>query len=71
VISTRSILARSRSDSGRKIGEGEPGAAELWIDFKAILEQSQHIFNVLHSVQVYLVETYGMNAEWEAEMNSW
>lgn len=57
--------------SGNRIGEGVRGARELWIDFHAILGQSQHVYNVLHSIQVYLVETYGQNAEWEAEMSSW
>ncbi len=57
--------------SGEKIGEGDPEAEEVRIDFGTILEQSQHAYNVLHSIQVYLVETYGQNAEWEAEMNTW
>jgi len=51
-------------------GDGDPGGDELRIDFEAILEQSQYVYNVLHSMKVYLIETYGMNAEVQAELNS-
>lgn len=44
---------------------------EVVIDFEALCAQMKHVYNVLHSMQVYLIETHGMNAEWEAEMNSW
>jgi hypothetical protein len=44
---------------------------EVSIDFDALRSQMKHVYNVLHSMQVYLIETHGMNAEWEAEMNSW
>lgn len=56
--------------SGKKFGEGDPDAKELWTDFRTILDQSQHVYNVLHTMKVYLIETYGMNAEWERELDS-
>lgn len=43
----------------------------LWINFEQFLENMPHVREVLWMVDSYLVETYGMNAEWEAEMNSW
>ena len=56
--------------NGKVFGKEEAGE-ELRVDFEAILDQSQHVYNVLHSMKVYLIETYGMNADWQAEMNSW
>ncbi len=42
---------------------------EVSIDFEALRAEMKHVYNVLHSMQVYLIETHGMNAEWEAERN--
>lgn len=56
--------------NGKVFDDGDPGGDELRINFEAILEQSQHVFNVLHSIKVCLIETYGMNADWQADMNS-
>jgi hypothetical protein len=43
---------------------------EVVIDFEALRAQMKHVYNVLHSMQVYLIETHGMNAEWQAEMSA-
>lgn len=43
---------------------------ELAVDYGALLNQMKHVYNVLHSMQVYLIETHGQNAEWQAENNS-
>lgn len=57
--------------NGKVFGEVDPEAKELTIDYEAILEQMRHVYNILHSMKVYLIETYGMNADWQREMNSW
>jgi hypothetical protein len=44
---------------------------ELAVDYEALLLQIGHVFNVLHSMQAYLLEIHGANADWQAEMNSW
>jgi hypothetical protein len=44
---------------------------EVNVDFDALLEQMKHVYYVLHAMQVYLIETHGLNADWEQEMNSW
>ena len=49
----------SAFDCNRGVCTKRSGSDELWIDFKAILDQSQHVYNVLNSIQVYLIETYG------------
>ena len=48
-----------------------PVLNELYIDYTAMLQQMKHVYDVLNAIDVYLVETHGQNAEWEAEMNSW
>jgi len=39
----------------------EEAGEELRIDFEAILDQSQHVYNVLHSMKVYLIETSSLD----------
>jgi hypothetical protein len=65
--------ADPRSETFRYMGEtfGTEIGEELVVDFHALRAQMQHVFNVLHSMGVYLVETHGLSAEWAAEMNSW
>lgn len=48
-----------------------PVVNTLRIDHQALLYQMEHVHEVLNAIDVYLVETHGQNAEWEAEMNSW
>ena len=58
--------------NGRVFGVGEhAGEPELYVDYTAILAQMKHVYYVLHSMKVILIETHGINADWEAEMNSW
>ena len=57
--------------NGKVFGEVDPEAKELTIDYESILAQMRHVYNVLHSMKVYLIETHGLNAEWQREMNSW
>jgi len=42
----------------------------LSIDFPALLFNLQHAERVLSSLDAYLVNTHGLNAEWEAELNN-
>jgi hypothetical protein len=44
---------------------GQEEGEELAIDFRVLRGQMKHVYNVLHSMGVYLIETHGMNAEWE------
>jgi len=55
----------------RPAHERVPVLNELYIDYVAMLHQMKHVYDVLNAIDVYLVETHGQNAEWEAEMNSW
>lgn len=58
--------------NGKVFGVGEHSAEpEIYIDYNAILAQMKHVYYVLHAMKVILIETHGMNADWEAEMNSW
>ncbi len=50
---------------------GAPVVNELYVDYGAMLSQMDHVCDVLNAIDVYLIETHGENAEWEAEMNSW
>jgi hypothetical protein len=57
--------------SGKEFGKDDHSAdPELYIDFDAILAQMKHVYYVLHAMKTFLIETHGMNADWEAEMNS-
>ena len=51
--------------------ERAPIVEHLWIDYPGMLVQMQHARDVLWAIDVYLLESHGQNAEWEAEMNSW
>jgi hypothetical protein len=55
----------------RPAHERAPVLNHLYIDFKAVFYQMDHVHDVLNAIDVYLVESHGQNAEWEAEMNSW
>lgn len=57
--------------NGKLFGEVDLKAEELKIDYEAILGQLRHVYYVLHSIKVYLIETHGMNADWQREMNTW
>ena len=58
--------------NGKVFGVGEQSAdPEVSIDYQAILDQMEHVYNVLHSMKVILIEAHGLNAAWEAEMESW
>lgn len=58
--------------NGKVFGVGEHSPdAELYIDYESILKQMKHVYYVLHAMKVILIETHGMNADWNAEMNSW
>lgn len=58
---------------GKSFGGPGPAGEQgyLWIDFDRLLENMPHVREVLGMIDVYLYETHGMNAEWEAEMASW
>ena len=49
---------------------GEPATDRLYVWFEALDKQMKHVRDVLWALDTYLVETHGMNAEWEAELNS-
>ena len=51
--------------------ERVPVVNTLHTNFEALLAQMDHVHDVLNAIDVYLIETHGQNAEWEAEMNSW
>lgn len=65
---------------GEKFGvEKEPAKREviartlrqnLWIDFDVLLNVMDHVHHVLEYLDVYMVETYGMNEEWESYLQS-
>ena len=61
---------------GDKFGP-DPGPAappvlnQLYIRFVALLETMQHARDVLWAINNLLVETYGQNAEWAGEVESW
>ena len=58
--------------NGKVFGVGEHSAdPELSINYNAILRQMKHVYYVLHAMKVILIETHGINADWEAEMKSW
>jgi hypothetical protein len=44
---------------------------ELYMDYAAILAQMKHVYDILSAIDVYLIETHGQNAEWDAEVASW
>ncbi len=41
------------------------------VNWSALLYAMQHVRDVLEAMDSYLVETHGLNAEWEDEQNSW
>jgi hypothetical protein len=43
----------------------------LAVSWPSLLRAVEHVHDVLDGMEAYLIETYGENAEWEAEMNSW
>jgi len=47
--------------------ERTPVLKELYIDYRSILTQMKHVWDILNTIDVYLVETHGQNAEWESE----
>ena len=49
---------------------GEPATDRLYVWFEAFDKQMKHVRDVLLALDTYLVEMHGMNAEWEAELNS-
>ncbi len=54
--------------NGETFGAEPKGkVGEVDIDFDALQAQMKHVYNVLHAMQVYLIETHGMNADWEQE----
>ena len=50
--------------------ERVPALDHLGIDFGALHYAMQHVRDVLNAMDVYLVETHGQNAEWDAILNS-
>ncbi len=58
--------------NGKVFGAGEHSSdPELPIDYEAIYKQMKHVYYVLHAMKTILIETHSLNADWEAEMNSW
>jgi hypothetical protein len=55
----------------RPAQERVPIVDYLHVDFHGLLDQMDHIYDVLNAVDVYLVESHGENAEWAAEQSSW
>jgi hypothetical protein len=49
----------------------QPVVNELYIDYAAVLAQMKHVHDILSAIDVYLIETHGQNAEWDAEVASW
>ena len=43
----------------------------LAVSWPFLLQTTEHVHDVLGAMETYLIETYGENADWEAEMNSW
>ena len=41
------------------------------VSWDALLYAMQHVRDVLEAMDSYLVETHGLNVEWEAEQDSW
>jgi hypothetical protein len=56
----------SVATTGQPLTATEP----LGIDFRALLFALEHAQRVLGDLDAYLVNTHGLNEEWEAELNS-
>ena len=41
------------------------------VNWNVFLRGIKHTYDVLEDIDTYLIETYGLNADWEAEQNSW
>jgi hypothetical protein len=48
----------------------EPHRDAIGIDFEALLENTNHAHDVLEAINVYLVESYHENEEWQSILNS-
>lgn len=46
------------------------GAERCHIDFRQLLQNMEHVHQVLEGIDTYLVETYGQNADWQAYLES-
>ena len=53
-----------RAEMGRKI------RYDLHIDFQELVEVIDHVADVLHYLDTYMIETYGQNEEWEGILRS-
>ena len=49
---------------------GQPMTDRLHVRFEALDAQMKHVRDVLWALDTYLVETHGMNEEWEEILNS-
>lgn len=43
----------------------------LRVDWQALLYAIEHVHDVLEAMHTYLIETHGLNADWEEEQRSW
>jgi hypothetical protein len=58
------------SRRAKKHAQGDP-VNPVRVDWSALLHVMEHVRDVLEAMDSYLIETHGMNAEWQAEQKSW
>ena len=43
---------------------------DLYIDFRTLPGVVQHVYDVLHYLDIYMIETHGQNEEWQSVLNA-
>jgi hypothetical protein len=44
---------------------------DLYIDFQQLVTVIEHVYDVLHYLDVYMIETHGQNDEWQSILDSY